>query len=55
MCDKRISIMGAGMGTADQLTGLGSRRLRDAQGDFQGSLPAMRSWPPTAPVRSWNF
>ena len=31
MCDKRISIVGAGMGTADQLTGLGSRRLRDAQ------------------------
>ena len=31
MCDKRISIVGAGMGTADQLTGLGSRRLREAQ------------------------
>ena len=31
MCDKKISIVGAGMGTAEQLTGLGSRRLREAQ------------------------
>ncbi len=31
MCDKRISIVGAGMGGPEQLTGLGSRRLREAQ------------------------
>ena len=64
MCDKKISIVGAGMGTAEQLTGLGSRRLREAQvvvgaprltEGLSGSSPAMRFWPPTAPVRSWNF